>query len=130
VKTATGFLLEQMWPILSCLLALMKVAMLHWFAVVVADSRGRFPLPDSVLAGHTHGGQISLPWPTTGDLSLARMIGPFERGHYRIGDSRLYVNRGLGVAGPRIRLNCTREIAAIELDTAELDTAEQAQKRS
>jgi len=27
----------------------------------------------------------------------------------------LYVNRGVGMAGPAIRINCAREIATIEL---------------
>ena len=70
-----------------------------------------FPL---VLAGHTHGGQLALPTPG-GRFNLARIITPFHRGLYRADGSVLYVNRGLGVAGPAIRFNCPREIATIEL---------------
>jgi len=69
-----------------------------------------FPL---VLAGHTHGGQLALPG--SGHLNLARIITRYHRGLYRENGSILYVNRGIGVAGPAIRFNCPREIATIEL---------------
>jgi predicted MPP superfamily phosphohydrolase len=70
-----------------------------------------FPL---VLAGHTHGGQLALPL-TRGQINLARVVSSFTRGVYHLHDSTLYVNRGIGVAGPAIRLNCTRELATVEL---------------
>jgi predicted MPP superfamily phosphohydrolase len=72
-----------------------------------------FPL---VLAGHTHGGQIALPTPG-GHWNPARAITRFYRGLYHAPEHRsiLYVNRGLGVAGPQIRFNCPREIATFEL---------------
>ncbi len=74
-------------------------------------SRLGFPL---VLAGHTHGGQLALPG-RGGHLNLARLVTRFHRGLYRENGSVLYVNRGVGVAGPAIRFNCAREIATIEL---------------
>lgn len=67
-----------------------------------------------VLAGHTHGGQMALPTPG-GRFNLARLMTPFDRGRFVIGASTLYVNRGVGMAGPAIRFNCGREIATIEL---------------
>ncbi|HYB12335.1 MAG TPA: metallophosphoesterase [Myxococcota bacterium] len=72
-----------------------------------------FPL---VLAGHTHGGQIALPT-RGGHWNPARAITRFYRGLYHLKEHRslLYVNRGLGVAGPKIRFNCPREIAVLEL---------------
>jgi predicted MPP superfamily phosphohydrolase len=73
-----------------------------------------FPL---VLAGHTHGGQIALPG-RGGRHNLARLVTRFPRGLYRENGSLLYVNRGVGVAGPAIRFNCPREIATIELVSA------------
>jgi len=74
-----------------------------------------FPL---VLAGHTHGGQIALPTPG-GVHNIARLIYRHHRGVYRDGDALLYVNRGVGVAGPAIRLNCSREIATVQLRAIE-----------
>jgi len=66
------------------------------------------------LAGHTHGGQISLP-PPAHHHNVARLITRWTRGLFEDGDSLLYVNRGLGVAGPPIRINCPREIALLRL---------------
>jgi predicted MPP superfamily phosphohydrolase len=74
-------------------------------------ARLRFPL---VLAGHTHGGQLALPT-AGGHWNLARLVSPLTRGLYREGSSLLYVNRGLGVGGPALRVNCPREIALLEL---------------
>jgi predicted MPP superfamily phosphohydrolase len=71
----------------------------------------RFPL---VLAGHTHGGQLALPTPG-GHWNLARVMTPLTRGLYHRETTTLYVNRGLGVGGPALRINCSREIAVIEL---------------
>jgi predicted MPP superfamily phosphohydrolase len=74
-------------------------------------ARHGFPL---VLAGHTHGGQIALPlW--QGRVNLARVMSPLTRGSYRRDASILYVNRGLGIGGPAVRIHCNREIAVLEL---------------
>jgi hypothetical protein len=70
-----------------------------------------------VLAGHTHGGQLALPTPG-GRYNLAAIMSPYTRGVYREGGTTLFVNRGLGVGGPALRLNCPREIALIELAPA------------
>lgn len=72
-----------------------------------------FPL---VLAGHTHGGQVALPL-RGGHWNPARAITRFYRGVYTHAEQRsiLYVNRGVGTAGPQIRFNCTREIAVLTL---------------
>lgn len=69
-----------------------------------------FPL---VLSGHTHGGQIALPFAT--NYNASRMISDQTRGIYKRGESTMYVNRGLGMAGLPLRLNCPREIALIRL---------------
>lgn len=67
-----------------------------------------------VLAGHTHGGQIALPAPLQ-HHNVSRMISHWTRGLFEQDGSVLYVNRGLGVAGPPVRLNCPREIAVLKL---------------
>jgi predicted MPP superfamily phosphohydrolase len=77
-------------------------------------ARRGFPL---VLAGHTHGGQIALPGARR-HVNLARVMTPLTRGTYRIDSSLLYVNRGLGVGGPAVRIHCNREIAVFELEPA------------
>jgi predicted MPP superfamily phosphohydrolase len=73
-----------------------------------------FPL---VLAGHTHGGQLALPTPG-GRYNLASIVTRFTRGLYRQGDATLYVTRGLGVGGPALRVNCSREITTVRLAAA------------
>jgi hypothetical protein len=74
-------------------------------------SRLGFPL---VLAGHTHGGQLALPI-RGGRHNLASLVSRYSRGLFSENGSLLYVSRGVGVAGPAIRINCTREMATIEL---------------
>ncbi len=64
------------------------------------------------LSGHTHGGQIGLPYT---QLSLARMISPYVAGLYRRGENLLYVNRGLGTVGLPLRIGMTPEITLIRL---------------
>lgn len=64
------------------------------------------------LSGHTHGGQFALPgW--QGRFNLARFITHFSRGVYESAGCFLYVNRGLGVTGQRIRVFTPREIAVL-----------------
>jgi len=72
---------------------------------------------DLTLSGHTHGGQIALK---LGDLLItpARLATMFLAGLYKIGDSHLYVNRGLGTTGPPIRINAPPEITHITLQRA------------
>lgn len=65
---------------------------------------------DLTLSGHTHGGQLALPF-LPQRFNIARFITRFPCGRYVLGRSLLYVNRGLGVSAERIRLFCSREIA-------------------
>jgi predicted MPP superfamily phosphohydrolase len=67
---------------------------------------------DLQLSGHTHGGQF-LPW-----TILVRLFEPFARGLHRVGRMWLYVNRGTGSWGPRIRLGSPSEITYLTLKKA------------
>ena len=70
------------------------------------------------LSGHTHGGQFALPgW--QGRFNLARFITHFSRGVYELTGSFLYVNRGLGVTGQRIRVFTPREIALLVCESTD-----------
>jgi predicted MPP superfamily phosphohydrolase len=72
-----------------------------------------------MLSGHTHGGQLALPARVGRRArNLAEFITAFDRGTYRQGSSTLYVNRGLGFTGQKIRLFTPREVACIELRAA------------
>jgi hypothetical protein len=72
---------------------------------------------DLYLAGHTHGGQIRLPF--YGALvTLSRYGKRYEMGHYTLGKTHLYVSRGIGMEGwiaPRARFLCSPEIVEITL---------------
>ena len=64
------------------------------------------------LCGHTHGGQLRLPF--YGALATSSRWGKkYEMGLYREGNATLYVSRGLGMEGlgaPRARFLATPEI--------------------
>jgi uncharacterized protein len=69
---------------------------------------------DFTLAGHTHGGTLSLGFIHRG-LSLARVETPYVSGWYEKPGGQLYVNRGIGTTGPPIRLGARPEITLLEL---------------
>jgi predicted MPP superfamily phosphohydrolase len=73
---------------------------------------------DLTLSGHTHGGQIGVPF-FAKRFNLARVVTPFTTGLYRSGPSTLYVNRGLGSTGLPVRIFVPAEIALITLRRAE-----------
>jgi len=72
---------------------------------------------DLYLCGHTHGGQVTLPW--YGSLITFSKFGKkYESGMYRVGDTVLYVNRGLGLEprpAPQVRFLARPEIAVFDI---------------
>lgn len=72
---------------------------------------------DLQLSGHTHGGQVRLPW--YGALFTGSLYGKkFEAGRYQLKNMTLYVTRGLGLEGagaPRVRFLCPPEIILWEI---------------
>jgi len=68
---------------------------------------------DLVLAGHTHGGQVYLPFLTW--LWLPTGCGEFLAGWYERQGSRMYVSRGIGVSTLNVRFLCRPELAIITL---------------
>jgi predicted MPP superfamily phosphohydrolase len=93
-----------------------RLLLVHRPSYFADAARLGFPL---ALAGHTHGGQIALPAPGQ-HHNVSRLISRWTRGLFRDESTGalLYVNRGLGVAGPPVRLNCTREISLHRLIAA------------
>jgi hypothetical protein len=69
---------------------------------------------DLVLAGHTHGGQIVLPWigPPAPNCRLGRS---FASGLKQVNLTTLYTNRGVGMTVLPWRINCPPEVAIITL---------------
>jgi len=73
--------------------------------------------PDLYLAGHTHGGQIALPF-YGAVITLARHGKKYEGGRYDLDGMTLYVNRGLGLEGgkaPRVRFLARPEITVFKI---------------
>lgn len=72
---------------------------------------------DLYLAGHTHGGQIAVP--IYGALVTFSKYGKkYESGRYTVGNTTLYVNRGLGMEGgsaPRMRFWARPEITVFNI---------------
>jgi hypothetical protein len=94
----------------------------HGFKVLLSHRPNVFDLAAKqgvhlTLAGHTHAGQIILPSVSGHGLSLAAMAYEHDYGLYQKENSFLYVNKGLGVVGPPVRVNCPREITRIVLRT-------------
>lgn len=69
---------------------------------------------DVVLAGHTHGGQLAVPF-FSQRFNLARLTKQRSRGLVWSGKTAMYVNAGLGTTGPPMRLAMPPEIALITL---------------
>jgi predicted MPP superfamily phosphohydrolase len=71
---------------------------------------------DLMLSGHTHGGQINLPG--LGRVTLSRKGKRFAAGMYRVKNSYLYVNKGVGFGFP-VRFNVRPEVALLTLESAQ-----------
>lgn len=70
---------------------------------------------DLMLCGHTHGGQVRLPF--LGPLALPYMGHKYVEGMFRFGRLQFYVNRGIGTVDLPFRLNCPPEITTFTLHT-------------
>lgn len=84
------------------------------FADISAATR-RFDLQ---LSGHSHGGQIVLPW--IGIPFLPSYASKYVSGLYRVKDMYQYTNRGLGTSELQIRVNCPPEISVFTLEAVKL----------
>ena len=69
---------------------------------------------DLMLAGHSHGGQVRLPF--YGPLILPSHVDEYDLGFYQTPAGPLNVNPGIGYIGDYdIRFNCRPEITVIEV---------------
>ncbi|PYS73881.1 MAG: metallophosphoesterase [Acidobacteria bacterium] len=67
---------------------------------------------DLVLSGHTHGGQVALRSEPSASGGPRRR---FLKGLGRLGNTQIYVNRGLGTVVLPIRYGCPPEVSLLEL---------------
>jgi predicted MPP superfamily phosphohydrolase len=69
---------------------------------------------DLILAGHSHGGQVRIPY--YGAPFLPYFVDQYERGLFQSPAGPLYVNAGIGYIGSyNFRLNCRPEITIFEV---------------
>lgn len=69
---------------------------------------------DLSLAGHTHGGQVSLEF-VHANISPSRLITPYVAGWFGKPGGQLYVNRGIGTIGLPMRIGAPPEITIYHL---------------
>jgi predicted MPP superfamily phosphohydrolase len=91
-------------------------------SVLLAHDPERFPRAvergvSLVLSGHTHGGQIAMPFLSRW-VSLARLAHRYNVGLYREKDSWMYVHPGLGTTGPPMRLGVAPAVVILTLRAA------------
>lgn len=65
------------------------------------------------LSGHTHGGQVRLPF--LGTPILPKLGEKYVHGLHRVNNSWVYTNRGLGMVSMPIRFNCPPEVTELVL---------------
>jgi predicted MPP superfamily phosphohydrolase len=80
-----------------------------------ADHVSRYAV-DLQLSGHSHGGQVRLPF--IRPLYLPSLARKYIWGLYKIGGLTLYTNPGLGTVDIPVRLNCPPEITFLTLRRA------------
>jgi len=74
---------------------------------------GRFDLQ---ISGHSHGGQVVLPF--IGPPVLPEWGRKYPLGLYKVGEMFQYTNRGVGNSIPAVRFNCRPEITVFTLESA------------
>jgi predicted MPP superfamily phosphohydrolase len=85
-----------------------RVVLFHAPATVDLLRDRQFAL---ALSGHSHGGQVRLPF--RGALLLPQRVGRYDRGLYRTHGGPLYVTTGVGTFGLKMRFCCRPEIVVI-----------------
>jgi predicted MPP superfamily phosphohydrolase len=86
-----------------------NIMMLH-FPLIAEQVQTQY---DLLLAGHSHGGQVRLPF--YGAFVLPYWVGKYDQGMFRVPAGRLYVNPGLGWLVTRLRFNCRPEITVFDI---------------
>jgi predicted MPP superfamily phosphohydrolase len=91
--------------------AVKNILLLHYPAWVKKLAGQKF---DLMLAGHSHGGQVRIPF--YGPLMVPYAVDEFDWGFYQTAAGPLYVNAGIGyVYTYNFRFNCRPEITVIEI---------------
>jgi len=78
-----------------------------------ADTVAQDGRVDLQVSGHSHGGQVRFPF--VGPPIVPYLGRKYVSGLYQCGMMWLYVNRGLGMTRPAVRLNCRPEVTLLTL---------------
>lgn len=89
---------------------LLHIALIHYPAWTTNLAPHVF---DLVLAGHSHGGQVRLPW--VGALVTPFGVDQYDLGRFRTPAGPLYVGAGVGWFYLRLRFLCRPEVTVIEI---------------
>jgi predicted MPP superfamily phosphohydrolase len=81
----------------------------------ISAATGRFAMQ---ISGHSHGGQIVLPF--IGPPVLPHMGQKYPSGRYQVGSMVQYTNRGVGMSRLQIRINCRPEITTFILKSPQV----------
>ncbi|MEW6771268.1 MAG: metallophosphoesterase [Bacillota bacterium] len=68
-----------------------------------------------LLVGHTHGGQVRLPFVGAVTVPGQGLFPEWDYGVFRLGKTTLIINAGLGESGIPLRFNCKPEIVLVTL---------------
>ncbi|MBU0510262.1 MAG: metallophosphoesterase [Chloroflexi bacterium] len=78
----------------------------------ISAATGRFDLQ---LSGHSHGGQVIIPF--LGPPMLPLYARKYPIGLYKVKNMLQYTNRGVGMIPPIVRFNCRPEITVLTLES-------------
>jgi hypothetical protein len=88
-----------------------NILLIHYPAWVKKLASQKF---DLMLAGHSHGGQVRIPF--YGPIFLPYSVDKYDMGLFQTPAGPLYVNPGIGyIYGYDVRFNCRPEITVIEI---------------
>jgi predicted MPP superfamily phosphohydrolase len=87
-----------------------NILLMHYPAWVKRLQPGRF---DLILAGHSHGGQVRIPF--YGAIMVPFSVDEYDLGLFETEHGPMYVNPGIGWFPVPLRFNCRPEITVIEI---------------
>ncbi len=110
---------DDTWTRRDDLPAALRARPAEGMTILLAHDPGSFDAAadagvELVLSGHTHGGQIGVPF-FSHAANLATFVYKYTIGFYRRGRSVLYVHPGLGTTGPPMRLGVAPEVTILVL---------------
>ena len=98
------------WPRLQTKATTRNIFLMHYPAWVKQLGGQKF---DLILAGHSHGGQVCIPF--YGPIYVPFGVDEYVRGLFHTDAGPFYVNPGIGWFPAPIRFNCRPEITVFDL---------------